>query len=77
MTVETKKLCNLDIKIMLVDGSTQVEITGDDGVWGTWSSVVMCGHLYNTDDQAVGCSDHFRQSVEEAVDDFEIRHSLT
>jgi len=77
MTVETKKLCNFDLKIMLVEGSTQVEITGDDGVWGTWSSVVLCGHLYNGDDQAVGCSDHFRQSVEEAVEDFESRHSLT
>lgn len=77
MTVEIKKVSNFDIKIMLVDGSTQVEITGDEGVWGTWSSVVLCGHLYNSYDQAVGCSDHFRQSVEEAVEDFEIRHSLT
>ena len=77
MTVETKKLGNFDVKIMLVDGSTQVEITGDNRTWGTWSSVVLCGHLYDSNDQAVSCSDHFRRGVEAAVEDFESRHSLT
>ena len=52
-------------------GSTQVEITGDNETWGTWSSVVMCGHLYDSNDREVKCPEWLPDWVEKIVDDYE------